>query len=1727
MDFQISSTFLSLSNGEQEGANETELEPTWTGSNEARVSLAALDCCLRSTDFSMINLVKFTLLLSIPHVDLGDLQGVNQSSADENSTYKALSHSLGSGLTSDVTRHQISELDAKLMEDVTAGQHIALKRLMSTEEHEPRSKKGSIYLMLRRELSVLDSTRGHPNIVKLLFIGWEKDSLVPVLGLELAAFGTLEDFLASANLSFEMHSITHHERTRITVDIMTGLQALHACGFAHGDLKPSNVLVQKDPMYRLCCKLTDFCGAIDLRPGSRALNGSHHGTPTWMAPEVLTAQSIPDWTKCDVYSFGLLIVSLYIPGCLRPGHSLMNYLVLDDAYDGCEKDRAKEVTDDKTLNAWDKNARLGEISIKLLAWLKKGSTASFEHLKILEDDDQRSPFSLSRSTLLSKPTNMLACIIAHRTLLREPAARASMVEIHTAIAEHWDERWNGPLPSPTELDEPKMWIDRSKHSVGLLSLSEKFRERDAEFQKLVFEELVCELSSCIKAWNYKVEDIHGPLPTDVETAQQKLEEMDVLLHPLNPENDVHVELAELAMDVAFCYCIGQAITRSCEQGLRWIAFSASLGNDLAMSLYQPLEDSLGLNKGVDLPRRLWTFMSSLKGFRESRKCLKFHNAADLVMLNQLMPHTKEYDDGGETPEECISAVFSCMLPTYTSVEHSKFLYEYVDRDGGVSTALTWPCTRWRRESSMKTLKTQRMMGFSLETVLLVSLGFCDTALVEFALETKRVPEEIVEVGKSYISSVQMQHQMELNLRWTHGRSLAERRCYIMHLLLHNGLEPTSIVWEKFTPLSEAISMDRLDDVKMMVEHVRTQAYDLSSLLDNPRFFNGCTAIQRCIHNGQKDMIQYLLGLNVCDLNTVTIHEGTCLYTAATQKDTDYAEVLLRHGANPLVRTVNQSSPFDSAVILGHLETAKLLIPEGLKVELLSPTSSGFTSFGNILSAAMIEHGKVATMTSLFFMKKIDAIDFIVNTRSGLSALHSVLQSPVLLRKDYATFQRDVLEFLLSCFPDPETIEYPDPKTGFRPLHSAVARCNLDAVHLLIDAGANVNAEICATSTTQSNDMEGWTALDMTTYRRRRDPKYMLEAGVRELAGWRASLEKITELLRTKGAKSGSGAPLLDRIETDMPENFANIYVGDSVTGLSSFENQHFQLLERFSPYHVDRRSRQLNYVGNWPEKYEQNSQHIKEDQALNALANVLLELESGGDPLPDKWTAHKDSSGRFRFVHEDTGSMTYENPIPVTKFFEMVRTERVELLRQRIERGEYDASIIDHRDRHAISIAAEVGRVDMIELLLRQNDDFDFDLPDLDKHWTAVQWAAAGEHSTTVDRLKQAILDQAAARGQTERVITLLENDLDYSLDNRARKAALDSAAIGGHIDTVRALIARDIKPDLETLAISIYKDDRSVRDVVLDEAKLLIEKNDKVWPQLLDQLIKVGALTTLNWLVESGLSFQSCLHEDGHTPLHTAARSGELEIVELLLSHGIDPNVQDKRGVTCFCNAAAKGHEHVLEAILHHADATRKDLLGRNVLHYASMSGSTATVELALGILISAEISPGDSDNDGWSALHWASRKGEPDVVQVLLDAGLAPSDELLFNWSPSEVAECHGQLQAFTILQEAQKKPVTCTLEDLFRSEVENKSNVHLVCSQCELPCIFGNVYECKACDSVTLCFKCGRSRVLLHREHEFQVTERNETWTRRTLDPVEFLRYRAGEERQKHRRELKLDT
>jgi hypothetical protein len=98
---------------------------------------------------------------------------------------------------------------------------------------------------------------------------------------------------------------------------------------------------------------------------------------------------------------------------------------------------------------------------------------------------------------------------------------------------------------------------------------------------------------------------------------------------------------------------------------------------------------------------------------------------------------------------------------------------------------------------------------------------------------------------------------------------------------------------------------------------------------------------------------------------------------------------------------------------------------------------------------------------------------------------------------------------------------------------------------------------------------------------------------------------------------------------------------------------------------------------------------------------------------------------------------------------------------------------------------------------------------------------------------------------------------------------------------------------------------------------------------------------------------------------------------------------------------------------------------------------------------------------------------------------------------------------------------------MEELLRFDMQRSSDVHLVCSKCKLLCIFGNFFECKTCDVLTLCFKRERSRVFLHTDHDLQVTERDESWTRKTLSPVKGLNHWDEKERQKYRRELELDV
>jgi serine/threonine protein kinase/ankyrin repeat protein len=157
------------------------------------------------------------------------------------------------------------------------------------------------------------------NVVQLLGLGWERTvddssgqpTLMPVIALEYASYGTLRDlYYSSAFLS------SYDQQIRLLTDIAQGLQALHCSGIIHGDVKPENILICKDPEYGFVAKLTDFGFSIiddESGPASQRLPGH---TPVYSAPEVENAIPRARLKYTDVYSFGIVVWQTFLGGTL-------------------------------------------------------------------------------------------------------------------------------------------------------------------------------------------------------------------------------------------------------------------------------------------------------------------------------------------------------------------------------------------------------------------------------------------------------------------------------------------------------------------------------------------------------------------------------------------------------------------------------------------------------------------------------------------------------------------------------------------------------------------------------------------------------------------------------------------------------------------------------------------------------------------------------------------------------------------------------------------------------------------------------------------------------------------------------------------------------------------------------------------------------------------------------------------------------------------------------------------------------------------------------------------------------------------------------------------------------------------------------------------------------------------------------------------------------------------
>eukprot|EP00668_Euglena_longa_P041696 GGOE01054905.1.p1 GENE.GGOE01054905.1~~GGOE01054905.1.p1 ORF type:complete len:1000 (-),score=172.16 GGOE01054905.1:309-3308(-) len=130
----------------------------------------------------------------------------------------------------------------------------------------------------------------------------------------------------------------------------------------------------------------------------------------------------------------------------------------------------------------------------------------------------------------------------------------------------------------------------------------------------------------------------------------------------------------------------------------------------------------------------------------------------------------------------------------------------------------------------------------------------------------------------------------------------------------------------------------------------------------------------------------------------------------------------------------------------------------------------------------------------------------------------------------------------------------------------------------------------------------------------------------------------------------------------------------------------------------------------------------------------------------------------------------------------------------------------------------------------------------------------------------------------------------------------------------------------------------------------------------------------------------------DGWRPIHIATEKGDLQILQLLLSRGADPNAPGQAGLTPLHLACLKGHAAVAEelVVMHNVDVNQFTVGNRTVddghetpLHLASMVGAFDCVDI---LLRNPKTTANARTAMGWTALHIASEHGHADVVELML---------------------------------------------------------------------------------------------------------------------------------------------
>ncbi len=180
-----------------------------------------------------------------------------------------------------------------LAEDMKLKRQVALKFLARQMTADPEARE-----RFEREAQAA-AALNHPNIVTIYEIGEHKGQVF--IAMEYVEGRTLKELITVNRTPSTVNRIPIPEVLDIAMQIASGLAAAHAKGIVHRDVKPQNIVIDRDGLV----KILDF-GLAKLQGASRLTQEAlAMGTVHYMSPEQGMGKEVDQRT--DIWSLGVVL----------------------------------------------------------------------------------------------------------------------------------------------------------------------------------------------------------------------------------------------------------------------------------------------------------------------------------------------------------------------------------------------------------------------------------------------------------------------------------------------------------------------------------------------------------------------------------------------------------------------------------------------------------------------------------------------------------------------------------------------------------------------------------------------------------------------------------------------------------------------------------------------------------------------------------------------------------------------------------------------------------------------------------------------------------------------------------------------------------------------------------------------------------------------------------------------------------------------------------------------------------------------------------------------------------------------------------------------------------------------------------------------------------------------------------------------------------------------------